>query len=48
MTFLFVAYTVVWVVLFLYLLSLSGRQKRIDREIESLRQAIDDKKRRPT
>jgi CcmD family protein len=38
--FLFAAYGVVWVVLFLYLFSLDRRSRRTEREVEELRKRI--------
>lgn len=44
MSFLFAAYMVIWIALFLYLLSLSKKQQRLDREIETLKKLLDEKK----
>jgi CcmD family protein len=38
--FLFAAYTAVWVVLFGYLVTLSRRNRALEREIEELRQLL--------
>jgi len=44
MSYLFAAYMVIWIALFTYILSLSKRQKRLDREIETLRRILEEKK----
>lgn len=36
--FLFAAYTVVWVLLFVYMFTIARRQKNLEKEIDSLRQ----------
>ena len=38
--YLFAAYTVVWVVLFLYVLSLDRRARRAERELEELKRSL--------
>jgi CcmD family protein len=38
--YLFAAYAVVWIGLFLYLLRLTGRTRRIEDEVEALRRAV--------
>jgi CcmD family protein len=43
MPYLFAAFCAVWIVLFLYLLSLSRRQRALSREIEALRQMMEQK-----
>ena len=40
MGYLFVTYTVIWAVLFGYVLSLYRRQRRLGREIDSLKEAV--------
>jgi CcmD family protein len=40
LNFLFAAYTAVWVLLFLYILSLSRRNRSLDKEIEELRELL--------
>lgn len=40
MPYLFAAFCAVWVVLFLYLLSLSRRHQELAREVEALREMI--------
>ena len=44
MSFLFAAYMVIWIALFIYLTSLSKKQQRLDREIETLKKILDEKK----
>jgi len=39
--YLFAAFCAVWIVLFLYLLSLSRRQRALTREVEALRQMME-------
>jgi CcmD family protein len=39
--YLFAAYTVVWTVLFLYVLSLDRRSRRAERELEDLKRIIE-------
>lgn len=41
LVYLFAAYAVFWVVTFAFVLSMSRRQKRLQREIEALRQALE-------
>ncbi|MBI3798931.1 MAG: CcmD family protein [Deltaproteobacteria bacterium] len=43
MPYLFAAFCAVWIILFLYLLSLSRRQRVLAHEIEELKQIIDRK-----
>ena len=38
--YLFATFTIIWAVVFGYVLSLFGRQKRIQQDIESLREKI--------
>jgi CcmD family protein len=40
MPYLFAAFCAVWVVLFLYLLSLSRRHRELAREVEALREMV--------
>ena len=40
LTFLFAAYTAVWVALFLYVLVLSRRSRSLEKEIEELRELL--------
>ena len=40
LNFLFAAYTAVWVLLFLYILSLSRRNRSLDKEVDELRELL--------
>ncbi len=40
LNFLFAAYTAVWVLLFLYILVLSRRNRSLEKEIEELRELL--------
>jgi CcmD family protein len=40
LTYLFAAYTAVWVLLFVYVLILSGRNRMLQKEIDELRQLL--------
>jgi CcmD family protein len=40
MPYLFAAFCAVWIVLFLYLLSLSRRHRELAREVEALREMV--------
>ncbi len=44
MSFLFTAYMVIWTALFIYLVSLSKKQQRLDREIETLKRILEEQK----
>ena len=44
MSFLFTAYMIIWIALFAYLMSLARKQQRLDREIETLKKILDQKK----
>lgn len=44
MTYVWVAYTLIWLAIFGYSLMLNSRQKKLEREIMLLKQAIDDHK----
>lgn len=44
LNFLFAAYTAVWVLLFLYILTLSRRNRSLDKEIEELRELLGRRK----
>jgi len=44
MTYLFAAYTMIWVVLFAYMFSLSRRQRKFREEITRLQQLIENRK----
>ena len=43
MSYLFIAYSIIWIVLFFYISGLLIRQKRLFSEIENLRQLIKEK-----
>ncbi|MGH9322981.1 MAG: CcmD family protein [Vicinamibacteria bacterium] len=42
--YLFAAYTVIWLVLFAYIMSIASRQKKLDMELETLRKLVERKK----
>jgi len=44
MSYLFSAYMVIWLVLFGYMIRLSNKQKKLDREIETLKKLVDERK----
>jgi CcmD family protein len=43
MSYLFAAFCAVWIVVFLYLLSLSRRHRALSREVEALRKVMEQK-----
>lgn len=43
MPYLFAAFSVVWIVIFLYVLSISRRQRELSREVETLRRMTEEK-----
>jgi CcmD family protein len=43
LSFLFAAYSAVWLVLFVYLLSLSRRHRGLERQVEDLRRMLEKK-----
>ncbi len=43
MPYLFAAFSVVWIVIFLYALSISRRQRELSREVEALRRMTEEK-----
>ena len=43
MTYLAVAYAVFWGVTFLYVFSIASRQRRLQREIDVLKESVQDK-----
>ena len=45
--YLFAAYSVVWVVLFLYILSLDRRSRRAEKELEGLKRLLQSRQPRP-
>ncbi len=44
MIYLFSAFAVTWLLIFIYILSLSAKQKILDEEIRTLRKIIEQKK----
>lgn len=44
MSYLFAAYAVVWIVLFAYVMTISSRQRKLDREMETLKKLLERKK----
>jgi CcmD family protein len=46
MSYLFSAYAVVWIALFAYILSISSHQKKLDREMETLKKLIEQKQKK--
>jgi CcmD family protein len=44
MSYLFAAYMIIWLALFAYLVSLSKKQQKLDREIETLKRILEEKK----
>ncbi len=44
MSYLFAAYTVTWILLFLYLMGIASKQKKLDAELATLRELIEQKK----
>lgn len=44
MIYLFSAYVVVWVLLFVYLWSLSNRQQRLEAELRNVKQALEGRR----
>lgn len=42
LSYLFFAFSIIWLLLFLYLYSLSRRERDLEREIQELRQAHDE------
>lgn len=44
MSYLFTAYAVVWILLFGYVMGISSKQKKLDREVETLKKLIEQKK----
>ena len=45
MTYLFAAYTIIWVVLFAYIFNLSRRQHKLHEELTRLEQLAENRKR---
>ncbi|HLE71039.1 MAG TPA: CcmD family protein [Vicinamibacteria bacterium] len=44
MSYLLAAYSVVWILLFAYILSISSKQKKLEVEMETLRKLLERKK----
>ena len=44
MSYLLAAYSLVWILLFAYILSISSKQKKLDTEVETLRKLLERKK----
>jgi len=44
MSYLLAAYSVVWILIFAYILSISSKQKKLEVEMETLRKLLDRKK----
>lgn len=44
MSYLLAAYSVVWILIFAYVLSISSKQKKVESEIETLRKLLERKK----
>ena len=44
MSYLLAAYSLVWILLFAYILSISSKQKKLEMEMETLRKLLDRKK----
>ena len=44
MSYLFAAYAVTWILLFLYMWSMASKQKKLDAEIATLEKLIEQKK----
>ena len=43
MVYLFAAFSIVWMVIFLYTLSISRRQRKLSREVDLLRKMTEEK-----
>jgi CcmD family protein len=44
MSYLFAAYTVTWILLFLYITGIASKQKKLDSELATLKKLIEQKK----
>lgn len=44
MSYLLAAYSLVWILLFAYVLSISSKQKKLETEIDTLRKLLERKK----
>ena len=43
MTYLVLAYAVIWLAIFVYLMYISGKQANLNREIEALKKLLEEK-----
>ncbi len=43
MSYLFASYTIIWLALFAYMVSLSRKLKRLNREIETLKKVMEER-----
>jgi len=43
MTYLFAAYAIIWILLFGYVMHLSGKQKKLDGELDALKRQMDER-----
>lgn len=43
MSYLFAAYAVTWMLLFFYVSTISGKQRKLDQEVETLKKLIERK-----
>jgi CcmD family protein len=44
MSYLLAAYSIVWILLFAYVLSISSKQKKLETELDTLRKLLERKK----
>jgi CcmD family protein len=44
MSYLLAAYSLVWILLFAYILSISSKQKKLETEVDTLRKLLERKK----
>lgn len=44
MSYLFAAYAVVWIALFIYVMNISSKQKVLDEEMKTLKKLLEQKK----
>ena len=44
MSYLFAAYAVTWILLFLYIWAIASKQKKLDAELETLKKLVEQKK----
>jgi len=43
MSYLFASYTVIWLAIFAYVVSLSRKQKRLNQEIETIKKLLEER-----